>query len=206
MSIPVNVNKLQGHIIPPTPGPRTINSLEDNARERFSGIVWITCAPDKKPSDYLSDYDFVEPYDEKKSYSKRMFTAAYEGRIHNYHSYLCIANMEDGQQYYVVAKRMPSDLAKLEPYCTCITCCSSTYNPLKYLWCPMCTRCIKAGPGIAAPEFVTRAEQAFTARQNASWKPTIWEQYFKPTTIIPIAEATVMLAAMTVVVLAIYLI
>lgn len=206
MSVPINSSKLQGHIIPPTPGPRAINSLEDNVKERFSGILWITCATDKKPADYLSDYDFVEPYDEKKSYSRRMFTAAYEGRINNYHSYLCIINQDDIQQYYVVAKRMPNELAKLEPYCTCITCNSSRCSPLKYMWCPSCTRCIKAGPGVAAPEFITHAEQMLTMRQSPTWKPTFWERYCKTTTIVPIAEAITISTVAIVIGLSIYLI
>ena len=167
-AIPINLHKLQGHAIPPTPGPQTMSSLADNARDRFAGILWIHQGIDKDIKDYLTDYDFVESYDEHKSYSKRLFTAVHQGCVQNYHNYLCIVTTNDNkEEYFVVAKRMRSELQELEPYCTCITCCSSRCNPLKYIWCPSCTKCLKAGPGIASAELIARAKELRLAEENS---------------------------------------
>lgn len=186
--MPINHNLVQGHNIPPTPGPRSKSSLQDNARERFAGIIWINSG-NKKNSDYLTDYDFVEPYDENKSYSKRIFTAVHNGCINNYYNYLCVITGEDNkEEYYVVAKSMRHELSELEPYCTCITCCSSVCNPLKYLWCPTCTRCIKAGPNIANPQFITHAQQLRELHMNAVKQPRKWEQYISPSTLVRTGE------------------
>lgn len=190
--MPINRELLQSYNIPPTPGPRSKLTLQDNARERFAGILWISRAANKTSADYLADYDFVEPYDETKSYSKRLFTVVHNGCINNYHNYLCVitgATIDDNnEEYYVVAKAMPSELSELEQYCTCITCCSSACNPLKYLWCPSCTRCLKAGPTIADPRFITRAHQLRTLHEKAIKEPRKWEQYITPSTLIRTGE------------------
>ena len=206
--VPINHERLQGYnlqgqYIPPTPGPRSKLTLQENARERFAGILWVSRAANKTSADYLADYDFVEPYDDTKSYSKRLFTAVHNGCVNNYHNYLCVITGDDNsEEYYVVAKGMRHELAELEPYCTCITCCSSVCNPLKYLWCPTCTRCLKAGPSIANPQFIQRAQQLRVLHENAIKQPRKWEQYITPSTLVRTCE---LLTLLVFTVIAIYL-
>lgn len=144
--------------VPRTPGPRSTENIHTDAKDRFAGIVWIQKDSDRSLEDYFSEYDHWEKYLETKSYSKRSYIAAYKGMIREYQNYLCIINIDDEETYYVVSKHLRSELELLEPYCTCITCNSSPFNPLKYLWCPYCTKCIKAGPGFASSEYVKQAK------------------------------------------------
>ncbi len=60
-------------------------------------------------------------------------------------------------ELYVVQQHISSELDKIKKYCSCITCASSTYNPLKYMWCSMCTGCLRAGPEHAKKEYIDRA-------------------------------------------------
>lgn len=197
--IPINNALLQGQYIPPTPGPRSKLTLQENARERFAGILWISRSTNKTNADYLSDYDFVEVYDDTKSYSKRLFTAVYNGAVNNYHNYLCVITGDNNsEEYYVVAKSMGHELSNLERYCTCITCCASVCNPLKYLWCPTCTRCLKAGPSIANPQFIQRAQELRVLDENAIKHPQKWKQYITSSTLIRTLELLTLLAITTI--------
>lgn len=144
---------------PSTPAPKSINNIQTDARERFAGIVWMQKDSSHTLEDYFIDYDNWESYSETKSYSKRTYQAAYKGRMREYHNYLCILNSDEGEEYYVVAKRVRSELEQLEPYCTCIKCISSNLNPMKYIWCNYCTHCIKAGVGFAKGEYIIKAKQ-----------------------------------------------
>lgn len=142
--------------IPMTPGPCQKNMLFENARDRFIGVIWVTCDDDEK---YLKQFDYAEPYSEEKSYSKRPYLATYKNRMREYQNYLCVCSNEDGEKYYVIAKALPSELEELEPYCPCSTCQAFVWNPMKYLWCPYCTSCLKAGPGFAKEEYIEEARQ-----------------------------------------------
>jgi len=151
------MNNMPATIIPPTPGPRTIEAIQNDARERFGGIVLLQKEPSLTIEDYFLEYDYWEVYSETKSYSKRTYQAAYKGVMKDYSNYLCILNGEQGEEYYVVAKRIRNELESLEPYCSCFSCSASVLNPLKYLWCHHCTKCIKAGVGFASPEYIDKA-------------------------------------------------
>ena len=159
-------------IVPSTPAPCRKEDVQHDFKNRFAGIMWISKEKDKAVGEYLMDYDHWEEYSELKSYSKRPFFAPYNGLMREYQNYLCI--IEDVQEYYyVVSKRVHSELENLEKYCPCIICSSWIINPLKYLWCPYCIRCIKAGPGIADPEYVERAKMI---RMRG---PSKYQQYIK---------------------------
>jgi hypothetical protein len=174
--------------IPATPAPKTINEIQTDARERFAGIVWIQKDSSRPVEDYFVDYDNWELYSENKSYSKRPYQAAYKGVMREYHNYLCILNGDDGEEFYVVAKRIRSELEQLEPYCTCITCSACVMNPIKYLWCPNCTKCIKAGSGFAKPEYITKAKQLKEATEKYKSNPSKYGKYIQGTRWIKAAE------------------
>ena len=195
MTMPINPQRLAGHIIPPTPGPANRASLQDGARDRFVGILWVNKARGKDTNSYLADYDSYELYDENKSYSKRPYMALHNGRMCEYNNYLCVLTSEESStcidEFYVVAKRLAGELEALEPYCTCITCCSSVCNPLKYLWCPSCTKCIKGGPGIASPQLIERAKQLRLAAETK--EPYKWQRYISTKTLVHSAEVVLVL-------------
>jgi hypothetical protein len=167
-------------MIPPTPGPRTVSNIQKDAKERFAGLVFIEKDEDRSLEEYFSEYDFWEPYSETKSYSKRPYRNAHNGIMKDYVNYLCVMEIKndpvndpideyDGrpvrEEYYVLAKRIPNELTALEPYCTCTKCASSIINPLKYLWCSNCTRCLKAGPGFADPKYIQKAQELKTQKK-----------------------------------------
>lgn len=181
---PVNIPS-----VPPTPAPKSISDIQTDARERFAGIVWIQKDSSHTLEDYFIDYDHWETYCETKSYSKRTYQAAYKGMMREYHNYLCILNSEEGEEYYVVAKRVRSELEQLEPYCTCTTCSASLINPLKYIWCPHCTKCIKAGPGFANPEYIAKAKELKDLSSKAV--PSKYGKYFQGTKLIKTIECAV---------------
>ena len=178
--------------VPPTPGPRTIEAIQNDARERFAGIVWMQKDPSYLLDDYFLEYDYWEVYSETKSYSKRTYQAAYKGVMKEYNNYLCILNSDQGEEYYVVAKRIRSELESLEPYCTCSTCSASILNPMKYIWCPHCTRCIKAGIGFANAEYVDKARQLKSQKEQLKQSPVPkYRKFFQTTPWIKVSEATV---------------
>lgn len=158
-------------IIPPTPGPRAISNIQTDAKNRFAGLIFIEKDEHRTLEEYFSEYDFWEPYSESKSYSKRPYRNAHNGIMKDYVNYLCIMEVKPEQygddynqsdhreEYYVLAKRVPNELTALEPYCTCTKCACSVINPLKYLWCSNCTRCLKAGPGFADPKYIQKAKE-----------------------------------------------
>lgn len=155
-------------LTPITPGPRPISTIKNDALERFAGLIFVTVADDKDINDYLSDYDNVEPYSESQTYSKRIYQAAYKGKMRDYQNYLCIVKLGGnenenfdnlGEKYFVVAKNVRNELEKLEEFCECATCSASFINPLKYMWCPTCTGCIKAGKGFVDKKYIELAEK-----------------------------------------------
>jgi hypothetical protein len=157
-------------LVPPTPAPRTVQDIQQDTRDRFAGLMWITKEEGHQVEDYLSEYDHYELYSETKWYSKRSYQAAYTGVLREYHNYLCVLEGTETTIHYVVAKHIRSELETLEKFCPCFSCSCSTINPLKYLWCPHCTRCIKAGAGFANPQYVE------TARKNKD----LPRRYIKP--------------------------
>lgn len=167
---------------PMTPRARPMDEIQVDARKRFAGVLWISKDSDRAIEDYFSDYDFWEPYSETKSYSKRSYTAGYKGVLKEYKSYLCIlSHEEDGmekEEYYVVAIRMRTELETLEPWCTCTSCSACIINPLKYLWCPFCTKCIKAGAGFADPSLIAKARnlklQSYSKKSPSKFDQLKW--------------------------------
>ena len=179
-------------VIPPTPGPRTIEAIQNEARERFVGIVWMQKDLFYPLEDYFLEYDYWEVYSETKSYSKRTYQAAYKGVMKDYNNYLCILNGEQGEEYYVVAKRIRNELESLEPYCTCFLCICSSLNPLKYIWCPHCTKCIKAGVGFAHPDYIEKARKLKAEKEQRKQVPVSkYRKYLQNTSWTKVSEATV---------------
>lgn len=150
-----NINSMQLPVYHPrqplTPGPKSLNSIEQDWKIRFAGIMFLCKDKDTEIDDCFIEYDHYELYSEKKHYSRRIYSAAYKGIMKEYRSHLCIVSMEDTDEnvenYYVVAKKVKSEIEYLEKFCPCITCTASIVNPIKYIWCPQCTKCIKSGKG-----------------------------------------------------------
>lgn len=188
------INNMQ--VIPPTPGPRTIEAIQNDAQNRFAGIVWMQKDPSYLLEEYFLEYDYWEKYSETKSYSKRIYQAAYKGVMKDYNNFLCILNSEEGEEYYVVAKRIRNELESLESYCTCSTCSAFILNPLKYIWCPHCTKCIKAGVGFAHPDYVEKARILKAQKEQRKQVPVPkYRKYLQNTSWIKVSEATVTTAA-----------
>lgn len=189
--IPSN-NNTSGILGPSTPGPQPIGTIQNYARDRFAGIVWMQKTPLYSLDDYFLEYDHWELYSETKSYSKRTYQAAYKGIMRDYNNYLCVLDSEHGEEYYVVAKRLRNELESLEPYCPCSLCICSWLNPLKYIWCPHCTKCIKAGIGFAHPDYITKARKLKTQNEQTKQKPVPkYRKYFQNIPLIKITEAAV---------------
>lgn len=177
---------------PTTPGPRTIEAIQNDARERFAGIVWIQKEPSYQLEDYFLEYDYWEVYSETKWYSKRIYSAAYKGVMRDYNNFLCILNGEQGEEYYVVAKRIRNELESLEPYCTCFSCSAVFLNPLKYIWCPYCTKCIKAGIGFANAKYIEKARVLKAGKEQRKQVPVSkYRKYWENISWIKISEVTV---------------
>lgn len=168
--------------VPPTPGPRSMEQIHNDAKARFAGILWIQRDPNRKIEDYFNWDDYWEPYSESTIYSKRTYQAAYKGIMRDYNNYLCIleSEVEDSTEYYVVAKRARNELEELEPYCPCITCSSSRCNPLKYLWCPVCTHCIRSGKGFANKDYIERAKISKEQEEERKKIPGKYDKYLSP--------------------------
>src|SRR5437868_15120011 len=121
----------QSKHIPSTPAPRSVDHIQTDVKDRFVGIMWINKDLSMTLDDYFIEYDHWEIYSENKSYSKRPYQAVYKGVIREYHNYLCILSNDQEEEYYVVAKKIRTELEILEPYCACINCSASCINPLK---------------------------------------------------------------------------
>lgn len=144
--------------IPKTPKPKSVDDIQEQARDRFAGVIICDKSNDILTNNYFMEYDHYELYDENKSYSKRIYQSAYKGVLREYQNYLYILEIDDeNREYYVVAKKLYNDLESLEQYCSCLKCYASYFNPLKYIWCPYCTNCIKAGKGFTKDEYIKQA-------------------------------------------------
>jgi hypothetical protein len=153
-------------LIPQTPAPRPIESIHVDHKKCFGGIIYVQKDSTTNIEDYFVEYDHWEKYSETKSYSRRVYQAAYKGMMKEYQNFLIIFEDDDKEEYYVVAKRIRNELELLEPYCQCCRCVCSTLNPLKYLWCPHCTSCIKSGPGFAKQEYIDKARELKLLMEN----------------------------------------
>ena len=153
-------------IIPQTPRARPLAPIQQEMQERFTGFVWCEVSEEFIKS-HLDDYDHWEKYNAETTYSKRPFLANYTGNVRQYQNFLYVLKVDDYEHYYVVAKRIHDELEDLEDYCTCVTCITSSFNPIKYIWCPQCTRCIKSGVANADPKLVSKAKQLKSSTDTA---------------------------------------
>ncbi len=162
--------------VPSTPGPRSINNITEDAYDRFAGVLWVQKDGSKSTEDYLVDYEHWEPYSEVKSYTKRVYQAAYNGRMCDYVDFLFVLSSNGHEDYFVVSKRVKTELDDLQEYCPCVRCDSYIFNPLRYIWCPICTKCIKAGPGFTSSENIALAKarkQGIKSDKTVNWKLAI---------------------------------
>jgi len=107
-------------------------------------------------------YDHYELYDKNKKYNKDKYLAIYTGTPFYYLDFIyciVIADNNDKKLYYVVSKRVPSDIQDLKKYCPCVKCSTRKLNPLKYIWCKFCTGCLKSGEWHAHPKYIEEAKQ-----------------------------------------------
>jgi len=171
--------------IPRTPKPRSVDDIQDQSRDRFAGIIITNKENTISIDKYFLEYDHYELYDENKSYSKRIYQSAYKGTLREYQNYLYILESDDEneKEYYVVAKKIYNHLESLEKYCPCLKCSASYFNPLKYIWCPYCTNCIKAGKGFTKEEYIKQAEN----NKNLS-QPHIFQKYIKNNNVLKLGE------------------
>ena len=190
--------RIPNYHIPPTPGPKRVDDIESDARDRFMGIIWMQKDSSYKLEDYFIEYDHWEEYSETKTYSKRTYQDVYKGVIRKYQNFLCVINCGDKNEYYVIAKQVRSELEQLEPYCQCITCSSCILNPLKYLWCPICTKCIKAGSGFAKEEYIRRAQELKEKTEKSKKIPSKYGKYFERVHWIKITELSMILIVISI--------
>jgi hypothetical protein len=148
---------------------------QEDITARFNEITWMERADTTTVKELFSSYPHWELFDAEQTYSKRPYRAAYQGHFGWYHNGLCIIKSSEGEQYYVFARALPSPLDSLIPFCPCFTCRASRLNPLKYVWCPQCTGCLKAGEGFAKDEYRVYALQI----QQLERTPSRWDTYRK---------------------------
>lgn len=172
--------------IPPTPramSPHTM--VREDITARFSEVTWMEQTGDTTVEQLLTGYPHWEAFEAENTYSKRPYRAAYQGHFGWYHNGLCIIKNGEEEQYYVFARARPSPLDKLIPFCPCFTCRASRLNPLKYLWCPQCTGCLKAGEGFARESYRIEAERV----QSQYLVPSRWDVYRKQLWSVTVCEA-----------------
>lgn len=170
---PVNLNDENSQIwVPPTPRPGSAN-----LKEQFCTIMWARCPSGVTATDFLSKFDHSERYSEMTAYSQRPYRSVHCGKLRTYVNALCtlcVEKIDDNgiaqitEEHYVIADRVPSEIERLEQFCPCFTCGASFFNPLKYVWCPMCTRCLKAGEGFADPAYIVQARIASKINKPSS--------------------------------------
>lgn len=173
--------------IPKTPKPKSIDDIQDQARDRFAGMIICDKNNDILIDNYFIEYDHYELYDENKSYSKRVYQAAYKGVLREYQNYLYILESEyENKEYYVVAKKLYNSLELLEKYCSCLKCSASYLNPLKYIWCPHCTGCIKAGKGFTKDEYIKQAQDK--KNEESTYSSNTFHKYIQSNNILKLSE------------------
>lgn len=174
-------------------GQKSLEATNNDIKDRFVGVLWMQKDPSYNVEDYFMEYDHWEEYCENKSYSKRPYKAVYNQTMKDYCNYLCVLNTEnEGEKFYVVAKRVRGELEILENYCTCLTCSAAWFNPLKYIWCPQCTRCIKAGHGFVDQNYINKAKVLKESKEKQ--KPIPVPKYIKNISWVRIPEAAIIVA------------
>lgn len=148
-----------------TPNPSNVDDIMRNARNRFGGLLLCNKNEELSIDEYFSEYDYFEKYEEDKSYSKRIYQAAYKGVLREYQNWLYILE-SDKYEYYVIAKKIYNDLESLEKYCPCLKCSASFLNPMKHIWCIYCTSCIKTGKFLTKEEYIIQARTLKDKDQN----------------------------------------
>jgi len=176
--------------IPRTPKPKSVDDIQEQARDRFAGIIICDKNNDISIDNHFIEYDHYELYDENKSYSKRVYQSAYKGILREYQNYLYVVESDDNKEYYVVAKKLYNDLESLEPFCPCLKCSASYFNPLKYIWCPYCTNCMKAGKGFTKDEYIKQAQELKSKTLTCNTRKF---QKYNKSNILKICEITIVI-------------
>lgn len=199
MNSPVNIPntipylRVPQNVPPPTPAPRSTEYIQEDIRYRFAGVLMLHKEADRPIDEYFLEYDHWEPYAENKAYSKRRYHASYKGLMKEYVNYLCVLNDGEGtEEFFVVAKRIRTELEELEPYCPCDKCTAALLNPFKYIWCVHCTKCIKAGSGFASPEYIERARALKAAAADIKKIPSKYNQMLSQIRWIKVFEISTM--------------
>lgn len=153
-----------------------IATLISTMQHIFVGI--IVKASDKRPlGEQLSEYEHWEAYDPTRSYSRSGHLRVRNGRAREYFYYLLILISEEKYDLYVVTQEDP-EMRALESYCPCYKCQASYLNPLKYIWCDHCTRCLKAGKEFTSSEYIAQAKAA-ASKATQSHPSRTWNYSIK---------------------------
>lgn len=151
-----------GQHIPQTPSVLKMKEspIEDILRDMFCGVICVRKVEGTEIVDYFSDYDHYEPFIREKTYSMRSYYAGYKGKIREYvnYAFILLDQYSEPLEYYVVAKRIQTEIDKLAKYCPCMSCTSFNFNPLKYLRCRHCHGCLKLGSITANKDLIELAK------------------------------------------------
>jgi len=154
-----------------TPRPVPRGEVHQDVVKRFYGVtVYQITEADPKGDDltqFLHGFDFVEPYDPMKAYSRRPFFRVYEKTLFEYKNHLiCITDLNGVEQYFVVAKRLPFPFAAALKNCPCIRCRFPIVTWVLPCYCSICVGCLSAGPEFADKGKIRIAE----AGGRPEWK------------------------------------
>lgn len=144
-----------------TPKPCKKDDMANNFDDMFFGTIYLNNQFKIPHQDFLKEYIHYEEFNEMKSYSKRPYLFYHNGTIKYYSNFLLIINDEFNKKYYVVTKLIPSKNDAYEKYCTCIKCSNKIIdilNPIRYIKCSICAKCIKAGEEVADPKYIENAK------------------------------------------------
>ncbi len=143
-------------------------SFFDNICNNFYGYC-LQSSPFFNEQLVFKPYDHYEIYDKDKKYHKNKYLAIYNGTPQYYVDYIYCIDSESEKKYYVISKRVPTDIDDLKKYCPCVRCSTRKINPLKYVWCSFCTGCIEAGPWHANPKYIEEARQRKSKDPNPTF-------------------------------------
>ena len=133
----------RSRMLPPTmtPKPAAARDISHDWQLRFASLTVVTNMDSVIST--VHNPDFVENYDEMKAYSQRGHTKMTDVGIRTFLPNLY--KMDDSSTYMVVWRREKIKYEELLVWCCCLRCMVSVWNPIRYIWCPLCCQCIESG-------------------------------------------------------------